>query len=38
MQPLLDIRVARKNFASTTVLRDVHLALQPREAVSLLGQ
>jgi len=37
VQPLLDIHVARKSFASTTVLKDVRLALQPREAVSLLG-
>jgi sulfonate transport system ATP-binding protein len=37
MQPLLDIHVARKSFADTTVLNDVRLALQPREAVSLLG-
>lgn len=36
-QPLLDIHVARKSFASTTVLQNVRLALQPREAVSLLG-
>ena len=36
-QPLLDIHVARKSFASTTVLKDVRLVLQPREAVSLLG-
>lgn len=36
-QPLLEIRVQRKSFASTTVLKNVSLALQPREAVSLLG-
>ena len=36
-EPLLDIRVERKNFGATTVLTNVHLALQPREAVSLLG-
>ena len=36
-QPLLEIRVERKSFASTTVLKDVRLALRPREAVSLLG-
>ncbi|EJM81063.1 ABC transporter ATP-binding protein [Pseudomonas sp. GM60] len=34
---LLDIRVERKTFATTTVLRDIHLQLQPRETVSLLG-
>lgn len=34
---LLDIRVARKSFADSVVLKDVRLALQPREAVSLLG-
>ncbi|MGH8360774.1 MAG: ATP-binding cassette domain-containing protein, partial [Pseudomonas sp.] len=36
-EALLDIRVERKNFGATTVLTNVHLALQPREAVSLLG-
>ena len=36
-QALLDIHVARKSFASTTVLKDVRLSLRPREAVSLLG-
>lgn len=36
-QALLDIRVTRKSFADTTVLKDVHLTLQPRETVSLLG-
>jgi len=34
---LLDIHVARKTFATTTVLNDIHLQLQPRETVSLLG-
>ena len=34
---LLDIHVARKSFATTTVLNDIHLQLQPRETVSLLG-
>ncbi len=34
---LLDIRVARKTFATTTVLHNIHLQLQPRETVSLLG-
>ena len=34
---LLDIRVERKTFATNTVLRDIHLQLQPRETVSLLG-
>lgn len=34
---LLDIRVERKTFASTTVLQNIHLQLQPRETVSLLG-
>lgn len=34
---LLDIRVERKTFATTTVLQNVHLQLQPRETVSLLG-
>ncbi|WP_338491261.1 ABC transporter ATP-binding protein [Pseudomonas trivialis] len=37
MQPLLDIQVVRKSFADVTVLHDVRLTLQPREAVSLLG-
>ncbi|MFL6966090.1 ABC transporter ATP-binding protein [Pseudomonas alvandae] len=36
-QALLDIHVARKSFATTTVLNDIHLQLQPRETVSLLG-
>ncbi|AZC37721.1 ABC transporter ATP-binding protein [Pseudomonas chlororaphis] len=36
-QALLDIQVERKTFAATTVLQDIHLQLQPREAVSLLG-
>lgn len=36
-EALLDIHVARKSFAATTVLQDVHLSLRPREAVSLLG-
>jgi len=36
-QALLDIQVARKSFATTTVLNDIHLQLQPRETVSLLG-
>lgn len=36
-QPLLDIHVARKSFAHTTVLNEVRLTLHPREAVSLLG-
>ncbi|MCL6701562.1 ABC transporter ATP-binding protein [Pseudomonas sp. T1.Ur] len=36
-QALLDIHVARKTFATTTVLNDIHLQLQPRETVSLLG-
>ncbi|MHC8366554.1 ABC transporter ATP-binding protein [Pseudomonas sp. ZT5P21] len=34
---LLDIRVERKTFATTTVLQNIHLQLQPRETVSLLG-
>jgi sulfonate transport system ATP-binding protein len=34
---LLDIRVERKTFATTTVLNNIHLQLRPREAVSLLG-
>ncbi|WP_410200340.1 ATP-binding cassette domain-containing protein, partial [Staphylococcus argenteus] len=34
---LLDIRVERKTFAATTVLNNIHLQLNPREAVSLLG-
>ncbi len=34
---LLDIRVERKTFAATTVLKNIHLQLQPREAISLLG-
>ncbi|WP_460141410.1 ABC transporter ATP-binding protein [Pseudomonas sp. S2_E01] len=34
---LLDIRVERKTFASTMVLQNIHLQLQPRETVSLLG-
>lgn len=34
---LLDLRVARKRFGAATVLTDVQLTLQPREAVSLLG-
>jgi len=34
---LLDIHVERKTFASTTVLNNIHLQLQPRETVSLLG-
>lgn len=37
VQPLLDIHVARKSFAGSIVLNEVRLALQPREAVSLLG-
>ena len=36
-QALLDIHVARKSFATTTVLNDIHLQLQPRETLSLLG-
>ena len=36
-EALLNIRVDRKSFASTTVLKNIHLHLQPREAVSLLG-
>ncbi|WMI97118.1 ABC transporter ATP-binding protein [Pseudomonas chlororaphis subsp. aurantiaca] len=36
-QALLDIQVERKTFVATTVLQDIHLQLQPREAVSLLG-
>ncbi|AZE05428.1 ABC transporter ATP-binding protein [Pseudomonas chlororaphis] len=36
-QALLDIHVERKTFATTTVLDDIHLQLQPRETVSLLG-
>ncbi|MCW1247525.1 ABC transporter ATP-binding protein [Pseudomonas sp. SAICEU22] len=36
-QALLDIHVARKSFATTTVLNDIHLQLRPRETVSLLG-
>lgn len=34
---LLDIRVERKTFATTTVLKNIHLQLKPRETVSLLG-
>ncbi|MEB1812807.1 ATP-binding cassette domain-containing protein, partial [Staphylococcus argenteus] len=34
---MLDIRVERKTFAATTVLNNIHLQLNPREAVSLLG-
>ena len=34
---LLDIRVERKTFATTTVLQNIHLQLKPRETVSLLG-
>lgn len=34
---LLDIRVERKTFATTTVLQNIHLQLRPRETVSLLG-
>ena len=34
---LLDIRVERKTFATTTVLNNIHLQLRPRESVSLLG-
>jgi len=36
-EALLNIRVDRKSFASTTVLKNINLHLQPREAVSLLG-
>ncbi|KAF1009271.1 MAG: Aliphatic sulfonates import ATP-binding protein SsuB [Pseudomonas fluorescens] len=36
-EALLDIHVARKSFAATTVLQDVRLSLRHREAVSLLG-
>ncbi|WP_338495660.1 ABC transporter ATP-binding protein [Pseudomonas sp. WP18] len=36
-QALLDIHVERKTFATTTVLSNIHLQLQPRETVSLLG-
>ncbi|UVM70251.1 ABC transporter ATP-binding protein [Pseudomonas alvandae] len=36
-QALLDIHVTRKSFATTTVLNDIRLQLQPRETVSLLG-
>jgi len=34
---LLDIHVERKTYAATTVLNDIRMHLQPREAVSLLG-
>ena len=34
---LLDIRVERKTFATTTVLKHIHLQLKPRETVNLLG-
>lgn len=34
---LLDIRVERKTFATTTVLKHIHLRLKPRETVNLLG-
>lgn len=36
-QALLELHVERKTFATTTVLKHIHLQLQPRETVSLLG-
>ena len=37
MTALLNVRVERKSFAATTVLRQIDLQLQEREVVSLLG-
>ncbi|KFE55969.1 ABC transporter ATP-binding protein [Pseudomonas syringae] len=36
-EPLLDIRVERKTFDTTTVLHNVHLQLHARQVISLLG-